>query len=61
MDFSLYSFKSLYYAAGYSPEASPKQFGKWYTRWKVDHEPHKVSAELYYFMSQSRDFKWIFL
>ena len=47
MDFSLYSFKSLSYAAGYSPEASPNQFGKWYTRWKVDHEPHKVSAELY--------------
>ena len=37
------------------------KFGKWYTRWKVDHKPHRVSAELYCLMLQSRDFKWLSL
>ena len=57
MVFSLYTFKRLSYAAGYSSEADPKQIGKWYTLWKVEHKPHRVSAELYCLMSQSRDYK----
>ena len=59
MVFYLYTFKRLSYAAGYSSEASPKQFGKWYTRWKVDHKPHRVSAELYCLMLQNRNFPFL--